>query len=126
MRRLTPVHRKRVVRSVFGVVVLLLSTLTLARADAEVSALATTTVQPGTFSGKAFDACTAPSSAAMAAWKASPYRAIGIYIGGNNRGCTQANLTADWVRTQVAAGWKLIPLYVGPQASCTRSTQARI
>jgi hypothetical protein len=56
----------------------------------------------------------------MAAWRAaSPYRAIGIYIGGNNRGCTQGNLTPDWVRTEVAAGWHLIPLYVGPQASGT-------
>jgi hypothetical protein len=125
MRRLTPVHRKRVVRSVFGVAVLLLSTLTLTRADAEVTALATMTVQPGTFSGKAFDACTAPSSESMAAWKASPYRGIGVYIGGNNRACTQANLTAGWVKTQVAAGWRLIPLYVGPQASCHTSTKSK-
>jgi len=124
MRKLAPMHRKRVLSAVFSVAVVLVSTLTLTRADAEVGVTAATTVQPGTFSGLAFDACTAPSSASMAAWKASPYRAIGIYIGGNNRGCTQANLTADWVRTQVAAGWHLIPIYVGPQASCT-STRKR-
>jgi len=33
----------------------------------------------------------------MTAWLASPYRAIGIYIGGLNRGCGQANLTAAWI-----------------------------
>ncbi|GAA3350300.1 hypothetical protein GCM10020358_75660 [Amorphoplanes nipponensis] len=118
--------RKRVVRAVFAVTVLLLSTLTLAQADATMTASAAPTVQPGTFAGQAFDACTAPSNASMAAWrKASPYRGIGIYIGGNNRGCTQKELTAGWVHTQVAAGWHLIPLYVGPQASCTIATKKK-
>ncbi len=127
MRTLAPVHRKRVVRAAFGVAVLLASTLTLAKADAKIAPSAAPTVQPGTFSGKAFDACTAPSSESMAAWrKASPYRGIGIYIGGNNRGCTQKNLTAAWVRTQVAAGWHLLPLYVGPQASCTTTTKRNL
>jgi len=128
MRTLTPVHRKQVVRAVFCVAVLVLSAFTLAQADATVTtmATATTTVQPGTFVGVAFDACTAPSSATMAAWRAaSPYRAVGVYFGGDNRGCTQANLTADWVRAQVAAGWHLIPLYVGPQASCTTATKKK-
>ena len=72
------------------------------------------TVQPGTFPGYGFDACTAPSSATMQAWLASPYRAVGIYFGGNNRGCTQPNLTAGWVAHQQAAGWHLIPIYLGP------------
>jgi hypothetical protein len=81
------------------------------------------TVQPGAFTGYGFDACTAPSSAAMKAWKASsPYGAAGIYIGGVNRGCTQPNLTADWVNEQQAAGWHLFPIYVGLQASCYPST----
>ena len=79
--------------------------------------------QPGTFVGYGFDACTAPSSATMTAWLASPYRAVGIYFGGVNRGCTQPNLTAAWVAEQQAAGWHLIPLYVGPQASCTTSAK---
>src|SRR5262249_31713394 len=43
------------------------------------------------YSGLGFDACSAPSSAQMTAWGASPYRAIGVYIGGTNRGCTQPN-----------------------------------
>jgi hypothetical protein len=70
----------------------------------------------GDFTGLGFDACTAPSSKAMEAWEDSPYRAIGVYIGGQNRGCTQANLTAGWVREQIAEGWHLIPTYVGLQA----------
>lgn len=68
------------------------------------------------FTGLGFDACAAPSSRTMAAWAASPYRAIGVYIGGSNRGCSQPNLTAAWVGEQVADGWHLIPTYVGLQA----------
>jgi hypothetical protein len=69
------------------------------------------------FTGLGFDACTAPSSRSMAAWRASsPYEAIGVYIGGLNRGCSQPNLTASWVSAQTAAGWHLIPTYVGLQA----------
>ncbi|RZU51825.1 VCBS repeat protein [Krasilnikovia cinnamomea] len=125
MRILAPTRRKLLVRAVFGVAVVLLSTF-LVRADAATTTTSWSTVQPGTFAGEAFDACTAPSTAAMAKWRsASPYRAVGIYIGGVNRGCTQANLTAGWVKTQVTAGWHLLPLYVGPQASCTKVTSKR-
>jgi hypothetical protein len=52
----------------------------------------------------------------MSAWLSSPYRAIGVYIGGANRACGQANLSSSWVGTEIAAGWQLIPLYVGAQA----------
>jgi glycoside hydrolase-like protein len=68
------------------------------------------------YTGLGFDACAAPSRSAMSAWSSSPYRAIGVYIGGVNRGCSQPNLTASWVGEQSAAGWNLIPTYVGPQA----------
>jgi Domain of unknown function (DUF1906) len=70
----------------------------------------------GYFTGLGFDACSAPSVTTMAAWLSSPYRAIGVYIGGINRGCIQPNLTSDWVAGQIAAGWVLIPTYVGLQA----------
>jgi hypothetical protein len=71
----------------------------------------------GNFTGKGFDACAAPSSGDMRAWKASsPYSAVGIYIGGSERACAQSNLTAGWISQQAAAGWRFIPLYVGPQA----------
>jgi hypothetical protein len=83
------------------------------------------------FTGLGFDACTAPSSRSMAAWDDSPYRAVGVYIGGINRACSQPNLTADWVAAQTEAGWHLIPTYVGLQAptsacsSCAKLTSSQ-
>lgn len=75
---------------------------------------------PGPFTGYGFDACTAPDQATMDTWRiASPFAAVGIYTGGANRLCEQPELTPDWVRTQVARGWELMPIHVGPQASCT-------
>jgi uncharacterized protein YraI len=66
-----------------------------------------------------FDACTAPSLAALKAWRGkSPYTAVNVYFGGNNRGCTQPNLTAAWVRGATATGWRLLPTYFGYQPSC--------
>jgi len=70
----------------------------------------------GVFTGLGFDACSAPSTSEMSAWSSSPYRAIGVYIGGANMACSQANLTSNWVSQQSAAGWHLIPIYVGLQA----------
>src|SRR4051794_15817726 len=78
---------------------------------------ATTRARSGTvFTGLGFDACSTPSTRAMSAWKSSPYRAIGVYIGGANRACSQPSLTPEWVAAQTAAGWHLIPTYVGLQA----------
>lgn len=71
------------------------------------------------YTGSGFDTCTAPSLAALKAWKATTaYRALGIYIGGENRACADGNLSASWVRTVNALGWRLAPLYVGRQAPC--------
>jgi hypothetical protein len=79
--------------------------------------------QPGTFTGRGFDTCTAPSQSAMNAWRnSSPYRAIGIYISGASRSCTQPNLTATWVTNQVNNGWRLIPIELGYQAPCGTRT----
>lgn len=75
---------------------------------------------PGSLTGYAFDTCSAPPQAAMDAWwQESPYSAVGVYIGGSNRLCTQPELTAGWVRTQQRRGWHVLPLFVGPQASCS-------
>ena len=115
-------NRQLAIKASFLVVVLAAALFALARANAGAAA-AYSTVQPGSFTGYAFDACTAPASASMKAWKASSaYRGIGVYIGGVSRACTQANLTAAWVQEQVTAGWKLLPLYVGPQASCSNKS----
>ncbi|MHB8059648.1 MAG: glycoside hydrolase domain-containing protein [Gaiellaceae bacterium] len=73
---------------------------------------------PSYFTGYGFDACTAPSLEKMDAWLASPYRAVGIYLGGQNRACADGNLKPAWVNTVRAMGWNLLPLWVGRQAPC--------
>jgi hypothetical protein len=88
-----------------------------ARAGTSAVAPPTPVSAPEAFTGLGFDACAAPSTRMMAAWGASPYRGIGVYIGGGNRACSQPNLTSDWVSEQVAVGWHLIPTYVGLQAT---------
>ncbi|WP_326557464.1 glycoside hydrolase domain-containing protein [Micromonospora sp. NBC_01796] len=76
--------------------------------------------QPGTYTGRGFDTCTAPSQSTMDTWRASsPYRAVGVYISGANRSCAQPNLTANWVSNQTANGWRLIPIELGRQAPCS-------
>jgi hypothetical protein len=95
------------------------------RARAQASALAPPAPVAGgseEFTGLGFDACSAPSARTMSAWASSPYRAIGVYIGGANRACSQPSLTSTWVGEQVADGWHLIPTYVGlqaPTSSCS-------
>ena len=75
---------------------------------------------PGAFHGYGFDQCLAPTQKAMNAWlRESPYLAVGIYISGDSRACkVQPNLTPTWVSTQLQKGWKLLPITLGPQASC--------
>ena len=72
------------------------------------------------FVGLGFDACTAPPLASMKAWRASNFRAVGVYVGGANRACAQPELTAGWVAAVEGLGWNLAPLYVGLQAPCAR------
>jgi hypothetical protein len=75
-------------------------------------------VDATSFQGKGFDACTAPSASAMDTWKsASPYGAVGVYIGGVNRSCAQANLSATWGKARYDDHWRFIPLYVSLQVS---------
>ncbi|HEV2309863.1 MAG TPA: DUF1906 domain-containing protein [Acidimicrobiia bacterium] len=76
---------------------------------------------PGTFTGAGFDTCAAPSTSTMAEWlyPRSPYKAMGIYIGGETRGCSQPNLNASWVSQVGGEGWHLAPLYVGLQDACS-------
>jgi Domain of unknown function (DUF1906) len=67
-----------------------------------------------------FDACAAPSLSTMNNWKSSsPYSVVGVYLGGANRGCAQPNLTSSWFSNVKTQGWRLLPIWVGPQASCT-------
>ncbi len=93
----------------------------LAATLAVTPAQASTIVTPGNFTGYGFDQCLAPSQGAMDAWlKNSPFLAVGIYISGDSRACrSQPNLTKTWVNTQLRKGWRLLPITLGPQASCS-------
>lgn len=74
----------------------------------------------GAWSGHAFDACRAPSQRVMDRWlHRSPFVGVGIYLGGIHRACEQRHLTPGWVSRQTRKGWQLLPIWVGPQASCT-------
>ena len=89
-----------------------------------------------------FDLAFAPAESDLAVWvQSSPYRDIGVYIGGCNvtavpatgpNGCgsnpasagtkkTNTNLTPKWVQDVSGMGWGIMPLWVGPQASCISS-----
>ncbi|MFJ4621940.1 glycoside hydrolase domain-containing protein [Streptomyces sp. NPDC088812] len=89
---------------------------------AQTSMAATAWPAQKTYTGRAFDTCTAPSLAAMKAWNTGFYGAAAVYIGGKNRGCAQPNLTASWVKSVNSLGYKLIPLYVGAQPPCQTGT----
>jgi hypothetical protein len=103
-----------------GLTVLAVTTATVGAVLAG-PAQARNVVTPGNFTGYAFDQCTAPTQRAMNAWlRGSPYLGVGIYISGASRGCTsQPNLSPRWISTQLRAGWRLLPITLGPQAWCT-------
>jgi peptidoglycan hydrolase-like protein with peptidoglycan-binding domain len=100
---------------------LIAATLSVTASQARLTAAPANPITPGNFTGYGFDQCEAPSQKAMTAWRASsPFRAVGIYISGALRYCqAQTNLTPTWVSTQLAAGWHLLPIHLGAQASCT-------
>jgi hypothetical protein len=112
--------RALIIATVLGLLAAVLLALPDRDNDRATPTAAGNPVTPGVFTGLGFDQCLAPSQKAMSAWrKASPFRAVGIYIAGYSRGCrSQPNLTPTWIRTQLAAGWHLLPITLGPQASC--------
>ncbi len=111
--------RLRVAALVAGLVTVVSGLVTAAPAHALNKAGNVAT--PGNFTGYGFDQCLAPNQAAMDAWlRSSPFWAVGIYISGDSRACpSQPNLTPTWVSTQLANGWRLLPITLGPQAWCT-------
>jgi hypothetical protein len=106
---------------------LVAATLAVAPGAAAEPGTVVTYAKPATatrYLGYAFDTCTAPPLSTMQAWTASPYRAIGVYVGGPNRGCQQPELTPAWVTGVAAMGWQLLPIYLGLQAPCSDATKA--
>jgi hypothetical protein len=87
-------------------------------------------VTPGGFTGYGFDQCKTPTQEAMDAWlTSSPYWAVGVYVAGDNRACgddVQTELTPGWISTQLRNGWRVLPITVGPQASCYVNKKKKI
>lgn len=95
---------------------LLRSTTDTRATTAALAAAPSPTTRP--YVGMGMDTCAAPSLSTMRAWNASPYRAIGIYIGGSMRACPDGNLNASWLQQVNSMGWATLPIYVGLQAPC--------
>lgn len=69
---------------------------------------------------KGLDSCQAPSHSQMAAfWSGSNWYWWGIYIGGSNMGCPNNNVSEAWIDQEINRGWRILPIWVGPQAPCT-------
>lgn len=74
----------------------------------------------GNFVGHAFDKCEIPTLSQLQRWyTSSPYKAVNLYIGGVSRFCSNAALSAAYLRSMSLQGWRFIPTWVGPQAPCT-------
>ncbi len=101
---------------------------TIARLNAERAASTEVLLLPPNGSvrislNRGFDKCTAGTIAQMQTWwNNSPLYDANIYISGRNRGCSQAQLNANWVNQVSAMGWGLIPTIVGYQSPCINST----
>ena len=117
-------HRSALRRTIVRAAAVLTSAATALAGVATWSgpAVAAERATPGNFTGYGFDQCITPSQEAMDVWlESSPYWAVGVYIAGDNRFCgddKQVNLTPEWVSTQLAKGWRVLPITVGPQAPC--------
>jgi|CXWL01.1.fsa_nt_gi hypothetical protein len=101
---------------------------TVARLDAERRAATEVLLLPPNGSvrtslNRGFDKCTAGTIAQMQTWwNNSPLYDSNIYISGRNRGCSQAQLNANWVNQVSTMGWGLIPTIVGYQSPCSVCT----
>lgn len=77
--------------------------------------------------GPGFDKCELASEEELRRWiEQSPYRAVNLYIGGNQRACENAVLDAHKLATLAAQGWTFIPTWVGPQAPCVYDPYNRL
>ncbi len=88
-------------------------------------------VNPGkrTFitTGQGFDKCEIPTPDMLQAWiRNGPYDAVNLYIGGAARSCSNLALNAAYISQLSQQGWKFIPTWVGPQASCYSRPIARM
>jgi hypothetical protein len=61
------------------------------------------------------DGCGWSTASAQAFYTNTPYWVFGLYIGGSDAGCPVSSSFASSVINQ---GWKVLPLWVGPQSAC--------
>jgi photosystem II stability/assembly factor-like uncharacterized protein len=86
---------------------------------------ATVTTLPDDLRG--FDKCAVGTVSQMKAWYVeTPWLYANVYIGGDQRGCTQPNLSASWINSIRNQGWYLIPTWVGPQSPTTNCSGCNI
>lgn len=77
--------------------------------------------------GQGFDKCEIPTLDKLQAWiRNSPYDAVNLYIGGATRSCSNQALSAAYLSQLSQQGWKFIPTWVGPQASCYKRDIAKM
>ena len=111
--------RIRGTSAVVSIAVVLAGLVGIAPAQATTSTTVTPAVVTG--SGLGFDAASAPSTAQVRAWSASPYHAVNVYFSGTQRfDPVQTQLGSDttWTATVLSNGWSLIPTVVDLQAPC--------
>ncbi|MFL6076913.1 MAG: glycoside hydrolase domain-containing protein [Mycobacteriales bacterium] len=65
-----------------------------------------------------FDTCPPSISAMRAFWNHTPYWNFGLYIGGSDLACRKPS--KSWVGQVRKMGYEFMPLWVGPQAPCSR------
>ena len=119
--------RIRGASAVVSIAVVLAGLVGVAPAQATTSTTVTPTVVRG--SGLGFDAASAPSTAQVRAWTASPYHAVNVYFSGNERfDPVQPQLGNDttWTATVLSNGWSLIPTVVDLQAPCYTGKKHRM
>ncbi|MFI9028859.1 DUF1906 domain-containing protein [Streptomyces sp. NPDC053560] len=81
---------------------------------------------PYLYKGFGLDTCEAPAVSSLRAWNSTRYRAIGVYFAGHGRACPkQHNLSPQWFQGAKAAGWRVLPVYLGGQAPCVKNKHKR-
>ena len=81
----------------------------------------------GVYTGYGFDACTAPSTAALNAWSASPYRALGMDSAGRRRAMApEATRERRDLDHRLKAGAEVFSSVAIPMAACDRFGKVRV
>jgi hypothetical protein len=101
-----------------AVLAVLLSCLTFAIVEQSPTAFGADGVRRG--SAKGLDTCNAPIKSDMDAFYHNTNWWIWfVYAGGNTMFCANDRVDSDWVNHVVNTGWRIVLIWLGPQAPCT-------